>query len=163
VSGAVVQQSCAQLTLAQALDARIRQIRRVSPCPEAGTRGNVAGVLEIITESVDTAITVTVTGEVDHLGAAQLRTAVTAALAGAGAHDVPGVIVIDLTGVSFLDSAGLSALVDATGDAGERGNPLRIVVGQQGPVIRTIQLRGLNSYLTLCNSVADALAIHHRG
>ena len=119
----------------------------------------MAGVLEIITEPVDTAIIVTVIGEVDNLTAPQLRTAITAALERAGAQDVPGVVVIDMTPVSYLGSAGLSALVDTTGDARDRANALRIVVGEQRPVIRSIQVGGLDSYLTICNSVVDALAL----
>jgi anti-sigma B factor antagonist len=51
----------------------------------------------------------------------------------------------------------LSALIDVTGDAREHSKPLRIVVDAHHPVIRPIQLTGLESYLALCNSVADAL------
>ena len=115
--------------------------------------------LEIISEPLDSAVLITVVGEVDNATAPQLRTAVAEALRPAGGQDKAGVAVIDLTRVSFLGSAGLSVLVDATGEAREHSKPLRIVVDAHDPVIRSIQRRGLESYLALCNSVADALGL----
>jgi anti-sigma B factor antagonist len=108
--------------------------------------------LEIISEPLDSAVLITVVGEVDNATAPRLRTVVAEALWRAGT----GVAIIDLTRVSFLGSAGLSALIDVTDDAREHSKPLRIVVDAHHPVIRPIQLTGLESYLALCNSVADA-------
>jgi anti-sigma B factor antagonist len=69
------------------------------------------------------------------------------------------VVAVDLLGVSFLGSAGLSALVRATGLAQASGKSLRIVVNDHRPVLRPIQLMGLDQMLPLCCSLADALRL----
>jgi anti-sigma B factor antagonist len=95
---------------------------------------------------------VRVTGEVDAMTAPRLAAAVTAAFDG----DRP--VVVDLTGVTFLDSAGLAALVQVTERGERRGEPLRIVVDHTRPVLRPIQLTGLDDRLALYESVEDATA-----
>lgn len=65
----------------------------------------------------------TVEGDVDVATASVLRRAVDEALAEAG----PRPLVIDLTGVTFLASRGLSTLVEAHREA-SASSPLRVVV-----------------------------------
>jgi anti-sigma B factor antagonist len=108
---------------------------------------------------VDTAVVVTVTGEIDHSNAEQLEGAVDAALERAGLPEEAGVVALDLCGVTFLGSAGLSALISASRQAKGSGKPLRIVVDEHRPVIRPIQLAGLQDLLALCYNVAAALAL----
>jgi anti-sigma B factor antagonist len=67
------------------------------------------------------------------------------------------ILVIDLTEVTFLSSQGLQALVDATVAAQRRREPLRIVVDHTRPVIRPIELTGLDDVLSLFDTVDDAL------
>lgn len=95
---------------------------------------------------------VEVRGEVDAMTAPRLVEAVTAALDG----ERP--VVVDLTEVTFLDSAGLSALVRTTERGEQRGEPLRLVVDHNRPVLRPIQLTGLEDRLALYDSVEDATA-----
>ncbi len=96
---------------------------------------------------------VTVAGEIDADTAPLLKSAVTRAI-----EDTPrGDRVLDLTAVTFLDSAGLAALVDATERAEERREALRIVVDANRPVIRPIEVTGLDDVLRLYHSVDDAL------
>jgi anti-sigma B factor antagonist len=68
----------------------------------------------------------------------------------ANAHDIGRAIVarttladavlIDLTAVSFLDSAGVRLLDLIVGELDERGKPIRLVVGERGAARMTLQL-----------------------
>jgi len=68
-----------------------------------------------------------------------------------------GPLVIDLTDVSFLGSAGLAALVSARRQAQRRREPLRIVVDHNRPVIRPLEITGLDEVLALYHTVDEAL------
>lgn len=101
------------------------------------------------------ALVVAVSGEIDVLTVDRFRAAVAT-----GFDQLPdgAVLVVDLTQLSFLGSAGLQALVDATRAARRRREPLRIVVDENRPVIRPIELTGLDDLLALFHSVDQALA-----
>ena len=51
-----------------------------------------------------------------------------------------GAVLIDLTAVSFLDSAGVRLLDALVGDLDDRGRAIRLVVGESGPARMTLQL-----------------------
>ncbi|WP_067497131.1 STAS domain-containing protein [Actinoplanes sp. TFC3] len=51
-----------------------------------------------------------------------------------------GAVLIDLTAVSFLDSAGVRLLDALVGDLDEAGTPIRLVVGETGAARMTLQL-----------------------
>lgn len=110
--------------------------------------------LRFDTREVDGAVVVAVTGEVDLDTAPRLREAVAVALDEAAS----GTCVLDLTDVTYLGSAGLTALVDATREAASRREPLRIVVDANRPVIRPIEITGLDQVLHLYHSVEEAMA-----
>lgn len=110
--------------------------------------------LSFDTREVDDAVVVEATGEVDLDTAPRLREAIAVALDEAA----DGACVVDLTGVTYLGSAGLTALVDATREAAARQEPLRIVVDANRPVIRPIEITGLDQVLNLYHSVEEALA-----
>ncbi len=97
-------------------------------------------------------VVVHVTGEVDALTAGRLGDAVVDAL-GDGRP-----VVLDLTDVRFLDSAGLATLLRVTDDSEDRGEPLRIAVDHNRPVVRPIQITGLEHWLALYESVDEAVA-----
>jgi anti-sigma B factor antagonist len=104
------------------------------------------------------ALVVTVEGEIDIHTVARFRAAVSAGLeqvAGEEADDA--LLVIDLTAVTFLSSPGLNALVDATRAARRRREPLRIVVDHNRPVVRPIELTGLDDLLALYGTIDEAL------
>jgi anti-sigma B factor antagonist len=111
-------------------------------------------LVSIRRERVDGAVVVTVAGELDMLTTPRLRAAVSKALDEAMNEPV----VLDLTNVTFLGSPGLAALVEAVRKAGQRGGPLRIVVDHTRPVIRPIELTGLDDVLALYATVEEALA-----
>lgn len=103
------------------------------------------------------AVVITVAGEIDILTVNRLRAGVSD-----GFEQLPedAILVLDLTNVTFLGSQGLQALVDATQAAQRRREPLRIVVDHTRPVIRPIELTGLDDFLTLFHTVDQALCTH---
>jgi anti-sigma B factor antagonist len=67
-------------------------------------------------------------------------------------------LILDLTRVELLSSAGLRVLFEARGWAEELAEPLRVVVGHARPVVWPLELTGLASLLALYESVEEALA-----
>lgn len=129
------------------------------PGTDVGARGPAAEqVVRIDTARVvhaqGQALVVTVAGEVDVLTVQRLRAAVTAGFDQLRDGEI---LILDLTNVTFLGSPGLQALVEATRAARRRREPLRIVVDNTRPVVRPIQLTGLDGILTLYDTVEQAL------
>lgn len=108
--------------------------------------------LDIAHHEVDGILVITVTGEVDLETTPALYDAVTAGID----HTRGEPCILDLTAVTFLSSAGLTALVEATRHAEARREPLRIVVDSNRPVIRPIEITGLDDELRLYHSVDEA-------
>ncbi|MFL6119332.1 STAS domain-containing protein [Actinophytocola sp.] len=67
----------------------------------------------------------------------------------------PPVLVIDLTGVTFLASVGMSAIVSAHEAAGER-TKVRVVAGTRD-TLRPIRVTGLDKLLSVYSSLPEAL------
>lgn len=109
--------------------------------------------LRISTYETGSAVVVTVAGEIDRETAPQLESAADDGLKRAGRS----LCVIDLTRVGFLGSSGLTALVRASKRAEERPEALRIVVDSNRPVIRPIEISGLDQVLALYHTVDEAL------
>ncbi len=86
---------------------------------------------------------VRLTGEIDLSNAPEVGRAIVR-----GIQKAPKVL-IDLTTVSFLDSAGVRLLDALAGDMGDNGTPFRLVVGERGAARMT---------LTLCAFRDDLLA-----
>lgn len=95
---------------------------------------------------------ITATGEIDLTNAEYLRDALLSAL-NAGA----AVLVADLTSVTFLDSAGVTALVRASRRAGASEAELRLAVAAP-PVLRVLNLVGVDQLVPVYPSVAAAMA-----
>jgi anti-sigma B factor antagonist len=81
-----------------------------------------------------TASIVTLSGEIDLANATTIGREIVDVVPGDGA------VLIDLTAVSFLDSAGVRLLDALVGDLDDRGRPIRFVVGETGPARMTLQL-----------------------
>lgn len=110
-------------------------------------------LLGLDTREVPGALILTVTGEIDLLTTPRLRAAVSKCL-----DRAEELLVVDLTQVSFLGSHGLAALVGAQESANGRNKaPLRLVVDSNRPVVRPIQVTGLDEVLALYHSVDEAL------
>lgn len=95
---------------------------------------------------------ITATGEIDLTNAEYLRDALLSTLnAGATA------LVVDLTAVTFLDSAGVTALVRASRRADAAEAALRLAVTAPA-VLRVMNLVGIDQLVPVYPSVAAALA-----
>lgn len=110
-----------------------------------------------IAQATSEALVATVAGEIDVYTVDRFRAAVTAGFN--QLHDGQ-MLVIDLTKVTFLSSDGLQALLDITQTVRRRREPLPIVVDHTRPVIRPIEITGLETALALFTSVDDALQAH---
>ena len=92
------------------------------------------------------------TGDLDAYTAPELRSH----LHGATEGDAR-LVVVDLSAVTFIDSAGLGALVGAHRRMREGGGRLRIV--RPPPLVaRAFELTGLDGVLELCDAPEEALA-----
>jgi len=77
---------------------------------------------------------VSLTGEIDLANSGEIGKAIVGRVRGAGK------VLIDLTMVSFLDSAGVRLLDALVGDLAAQGRHTRLVVGERGPARMTLQL-----------------------
>jgi len=102
----------------------------------------------------DGAVVLAVDGAVDGLTAPRLRTAIDDAFDRLDGR----VLILDLSTVGFLGSPGLRALFDGASEADRRQRqPLRVVVDHSRPVIRPIEIVGLDNVLALYHEVDEAL------
>lgn len=69
-----------------------------------------------------------------------------------------GVLVIDLSSVTFIDSAGLTVLIDAHKRAARTGGTVRLVLREDQQVYRILQITGLTRMFKIFASEAAAMA-----
>ncbi|MGW4488529.1 STAS domain-containing protein [Amycolatopsis sp. NPDC004368] len=91
-------------------------------------------------------------GEVD---AATTEALHEAAMVGSG--DGPTTLVLDLSEVTFLDSAGLTVLVRVERKQRAQGGTLAVVTRNRA-VLRVLEITGLDRSLTILSDVDEALA-----
>lgn len=96
----------------------------------------------------DGVVTLTIHGEVDMLTAPQVAETIEHAQS-------QGVALVDMSGVAFLGSAGLSVLVEGSRRADDAGQRFAIVAGNH-VVARAIEVTGLNNVLHVFPGVDDA-------
>lgn len=99
------------------------------------------------------AVVVRVTGELDTLTAPAVDAQLTdlqADLAESAA------LVLDLSDLTFMSSAGLALLVTHHERCAEQGNRLVVVAGNNRAVLRPMRITGLDTMLDLVATVADA-------
>ncbi|WP_228838738.1 STAS domain-containing protein [Nocardia amamiensis] len=106
--------------------------------------------LEVQVRSADDVVIVTVHGEIDMASAPLLQAALDEVLRG-----TPPAVVVDMSNVGFLGSAGLSVLVAASEAAGSGG--LRVVPSDAAR--RPIELTALDQLLRVFGTVEEALAV----
>ncbi|HEY6500691.1 MAG TPA: STAS domain-containing protein [Streptosporangiaceae bacterium] len=95
--------------------------------------------LEITRTERDDTVTLTVKGEIDMSTAGEFRRALDDSKA-------PGRLVLDLTGVEYLDSAGVKVLYDHLGQHPE------VVVSSGTVILRILAITGLLDQLTIRES-----------
>jgi anti-sigma B factor antagonist len=105
--------------------------------------------LEVAEHGPD-ALVVTVMGEIDALTAPELVTFLTAQLA------IAQLVVVNLDGVQFLGSAGLSALVEANELATRKDRHLLLVCNSPS-ANWALDSTGLREHFTFADNVPDAL------
>jgi anti-sigma B factor antagonist len=95
------------------------------------------------------AAVVRVVGELDMATSSQLEDAIAAALP-------VRTLVVDLTGCSFLDSAGVRMLMTAARDARENDRSLALVAVDPG-VLRVLEITALDTMVPVHSTLDDAL------
>lgn len=103
------------------------------------------------TAADDGTCVLSVAGEVDLDGSAQLRDALLSCLDAA-----PGTVV-DLSEVTFMDSSGINALITAHQAAQANGTRLRLAAPQDA-VLRVLQLVGVDTLIPCHPTLGAALA-----
>ena len=100
----------------------------------------------------DDAVVARLIGEIDISNAGELRTAVTDATP----NDALGV-VLDLTGVDYIDSAGIQLLYRLRESLRVRGQALRLVIPRDSRVAHTLQLAGIERTVDVVEAVDEGL------
>ena len=106
---------------------------------------------EVGKHQVDQAVVLTVSGEVDMLSSPQLAEAIETARA-----TRPAALIVDLSKVNFLASAGMTVLVTAQAEVEP---PTRFAVVANGSATsRPIKLMGIDTVLSLYSTLDGALS-----
>jgi anti-sigma B factor antagonist len=98
--------------------------------------------VEVVPSSTGTAVTVSPTGEIDFVTAPVLRSALLSCLQPPATQ-----VIVDLAGVTFLNSAGLTVLAEVHHLAQADGINLALRGGHRA-VLRPLQITGLWNQLT---------------
>ncbi|MBA8822808.1 anti-anti-sigma factor [Saccharopolyspora lacisalsi] len=107
--------------------------------------------MSVAIERDERTLVVKVSGEIDLVTSPQLEQELTRVL-----EERPEVLVLDITRVTFLSSAGLAVLVSTNQHAGERTR-FR-VAADDAVTLRPIQLMGLDSEFPVYPSMKEAVA-----
>jgi anti-sigma B factor antagonist len=92
-----------------------------------------------------------VRGEVDVATAPALRETLDATIDGG-----PGTVVVDLSGVTFIDSTGLGVLIGARKRCLDVGGELRVVVAEPR-ILKVFEITGLSDLFTIHPALEPAL------
>jgi anti-sigma B factor antagonist len=97
-------------------------------------------------------VVVRVTGELDTLTAPAVETQLTTVHA-----DLvpPAALIVDLSDLSFMSSAGLALLVAHHERCTDQGNQLYVVTGNNRNVLRPVRVTGLDTVLNLADAVGQ--------
>lgn len=109
------------------------------------------GLFRVEVRTVEEFRVARLSGEIDLSNAADLQHL----LSGLVHH---GSVVVDLSGLEFLDSTGLSALVLARRQADRAGNRLGLA-GARGAVRKVLEITGLDVHLGSHQDVTAAVAV----
>jgi anti-sigma B factor antagonist len=110
----------------------------------------MGGALDIAVRDEHGVVIAAVTGEIDISTVAQLRERLYELA------DNGGMLIVDLNRVTFIDSAGLGALVGTAQRVAEHGGSLHAVCAQQQPR-RLLWMTGVDKRIPLSATVAGAL------
>jgi anti-sigma B factor antagonist len=109
--------------------------------------------LSVEVQHLDPAIVVVrVTGELDTFTAPAVELQLTAAQAD---QPPPATLIIDLSDVAFMSSAGLALLLAHHEQCDDQGKRLYVVTGNNRSVLRPVRVTGLDTILNLADTVAQ--------
>ena len=91
-------------------------------------------------------------GEIDTSNAESLRTAITEATPNQSLA-----LVLDLSAIGYLDSAGIRLIYQLRGDLRTRGQSLRLVIPPTSPAVDALRLAGVARNLETVETVEAAL------
>lgn len=107
--------------------------------------------LELTTQHEGDATIVSATGEIDVFSAPELDTRLSTLI-----QDGHPRLVVDLVGVTFLDSTGLGVLVKALKHARQAGGWLHLVVSS-GRIRKIFEITGLDASIPIFDTAQEAL------
>jgi anti-anti-sigma factor len=103
-------------------------------------------------ESVDDAVIAHIHGEVDMSNAEQLGAAL-----GSQVPTDARALVLDLTGVGYLDSAGIRMIYNLRNRLDDRGHQLTLVLGPEAAIAETLRIAGVTRSVAAVETVEAAL------
>jgi anti-sigma B factor antagonist len=98
-------------------------------------------LLDVVSRTTGDTVVVSVSGEVDYTGIGSLAGAL------ADGQSAAAVVVLDLSGVEFIDSMGIGVMLEAHRRAQTQGTQFRVVPGSA--VERVITAAGLDGRLVM--------------
>ena len=102
-------------------------------------------------EVTDRVVIARLEGEIDMSNAGELGTAITGR--------VPAdAVVLDVSGVDYVDSAGIHVVYQLRQRLGQRGQAVRLVVAPDSPVAAALEYAGAARALGAADTVQDAIA-----
>lgn len=107
--------------------------------------------MEHSTEEVDGVTVVAFTGDVDLQSSPDARKVLLGAVGGGKP------VVVDLSGVGYIDSSGVASLVESLQTARKSGGKLALASVSDG-ALRVLQLARLDKVFTICDSVEQGVA-----
>jgi anti-sigma B factor antagonist len=99
-------------------------------------------------------VVASVSGEIDLSNAADLRAAIARELS-----NEPLGLVVDLTAVDYLDSAGIQVIYDLRERLRERGQRLALVVAGDSSIAETLRIVDVPNAVAIAGTVDDALRL----
>jgi anti-sigma B factor antagonist len=118
---------------------------------QPGSREGASG-LDIVRGRDGTTVVLELAGELDLHTVVSLRMRLAEAVAQGGSD-----VLVDLTGITFIDSMGLATLLNALRRLTRAGRRL-LVVSPGGPALRMLRLTRLDSTFDVYESASAALA-----
>lgn len=109
--------------------------------------------IEVRRDQYDGGLVLTPVGDVDLSRASSLRTHLVAAI-----QDRPARLVVDMSGVEYMDSSGVATLIEAMQNAQDQGVGF-VLCSLKEQVMATLQITRLDIVFTIVDSPEDALAV----
>ncbi|MGA3147161.1 MAG: STAS domain-containing protein [Acidimicrobiales bacterium] len=120
--------------------------------PHEGERVSVDHAFGISEHAEDGLLRVAVRGEVDVATAPTLREHLYDAV-----DRSSGVVVVDLSAVTFIDSTALGVLIGAQERSRDHGTQLRIILNE-ARIVKIFEITGLTELFSIFPTVAEAVA-----